>query len=74
MTTKQQFLLEHNKLSPINMQATLPLLTKFKDEKTTLFKSEDWPVDKLRRPFILWLTSSPEWRKGNLKNEERGAS
>mgnify|MGYP001611646305 CR=1 FL=1 len=59
MTNKEQFLIEHNKLSPLGLQATLILLTRFKTEKISLFKNEDWPIDKLRRPFILWLTSLP---------------
>lgn len=56
-TSKEKFLLEHNKLSPPNLQANMLLLSKFRIEKTSLFKKEDWPVDKIRRPFILWLTS-----------------
>ena len=57
MTTKQQFLSEHNRLSPLNLQATVPLLSRFKIEKALLFKTNDWSIDKLRRPFVLWLTS-----------------
>lgn len=57
MTNKEQFLIEHNKLSPLSLQATLILLTRFKEEKRTLFKDDNWSIDKLRRPFILWLTS-----------------
>jgi len=59
MTQKEQFLSEHNKLSPINLQATSELLSRFKNEKQFLFTGDDWPLDKLRRPFILWLTSLP---------------
>ena len=54
---KEQFLEEHNRLSPKNLRATVSLLSRFRIEKTSLFKDDDWPVDKLRRPFILWLTS-----------------
>jgi len=60
---KEEFLEEHNKLSPSNMQATMPLLSHFKIDKCSLFKDDDWNLDKLRRPFITWLTS--------LKSEER---
>ena len=56
-TDKQQFLLEHNKLSPVDLQATMLLLSRFRIEKASLFKDDNWPIDKLRRPFILWLTS-----------------
>ena len=58
MTKKQNFLLEHNKLSPLNLRATLVMLTCFKKDKPALFKDDEWSIDKLRRPFILWLTSS----------------
>jgi hypothetical protein len=54
---KEQFLEEHNRLSPSNLQATIALLSRFRIEKASLFKGDDWPIDKLRRPFILWLTS-----------------
>jgi len=57
MTSKRNFLAEHNKLSPENLQATMSLLTRFRTEKPSLFKGKKWPLDKLRRPFIFWLTS-----------------
>ncbi|MBU4274245.1 hypothetical protein KKE19_00305 [Patescibacteria group bacterium] len=57
MTKKQHFLEEHNKLSPLHLQATLSLLTQFKAEKNSLFKDDNWSIDRLRRPFILWFTS-----------------
>jgi len=63
--SKEQFLEEHNKLSPLNLKATISLLSRFKTEKTSLFKNEDWSMDKLRRPFVLWLTSLA------LKGKER---
>ena len=62
MTTKEEFLDEHNKLAPKNLKATMDTLTRFKEEKPTLFKSDDWSVEKLRRPFIFWLTSMPKVR------------
>jgi hypothetical protein len=62
---KEQFLEEHNKLSPANLKATIPLLSRFRIEKASLFKNKNWSIDKLRRPFILWLTSS---RYGEKKN------
>jgi hypothetical protein len=63
MTTIEQFLSEHNKLSPSGLKATIETLVRFKTEKPALFKSDDWPVDKIRRPFIFWLTSGAN-RKG----------
>jgi len=56
MTKKEQFLQEHNNLSPKNLQANMDLLSRFRIEKASLFKDNDWSLDKLRRPFILWLT------------------
>jgi len=67
MTKKQQFLLEHNKLSPLNLQATISLLSRFRIEKTSLFKDDNWSIDKLRRPFILWLISLTAEEKENIK-------
>jgi len=57
MTKKQQFLEDHNKLSPLNLRATITLLSRFRIEKASLFKNDNWSIEKLRRPFILWLTS-----------------
>jgi len=70
MTKKQQFLLDHNKLSPLNLQATIYLLSRFKIEKASLFKDDDWSLDKLRRPFVLWLTSLTVEEKENIKKKD----
>jgi len=67
--TKEEFLLEHNKLSPLNMQITMPLLSRFRIEKAMLFKDDNWYIDKLRRPFIFWFTSlTPEERERMKKS------
>ncbi len=50
-TTKEEFLLEHNKLSPLNLQATTSSLSRFRIEKISLFKSDDWSIDKLNGYF-----------------------
>jgi len=71
MTKKQEFLLEHNKLSPSNLQATTATLSRFRIEKTRLFKDNNWSIDKLRRPFILWLTSLTIEQKANIKKQEK---
>ena len=70
MTKKQQFLLEHNKLSPSNLQATMSLLSRFRIEKASLFKDDNWSIDKLRRPFILWLTSLTAKEKENINKKK----
>ena len=62
---KEQFLEEHNRLSPENLRATTSLLSRFRIEKASLFKDESWSIEKLRRPFILWLTSVPPGGKGS---------
>jgi hypothetical protein len=64
VSKKQQFLLEHNRLSSLDLQTTMEMLSRFRIEKASLFKDNEWSIDKLRRPFILWLTSfSLEERK-----------
>ncbi len=57
LLNKEQFLEEHNRLSPKNLRATFALLSRFREEKASLFQSDDWTIDKFRRPFIVWLTS-----------------
>ena len=66
---KDEFLKEHNRLSPANLKATIPLLSHFRIDKRLLFKNDDWSIDKLRRPFILWLTSLP--LRENIDKEEK---
>ena len=71
MTKKQQFLLEHNRLASFDMQATASLLSHFKVDKASLFKDNNWSIDKLRRPFIFWLTSlTPEEKEGIIKEKK----
>jgi hypothetical protein len=62
---KEEFLEEHNRLSPKNLRATISLLSRFRIEKASLFKGDYWPIDKLRRPFILWLTSL-DWNRKKI--------
>lgn len=63
--TKKQFLDEHNKLSPGNLQATFALLTRFQQEKKPDLKDDNWSMDKLRPSLIIWLStlSREETRK-----------
>jgi len=67
---KEQFLEEHNKLSPENLKATISLLSRFRTEKASLFKDDKWSLDKLRRPFIMWLTSLANGEKTNIENKK----
>ena len=57
ITTKEEFLIEHNKLSPENFQATMDTLDNFEADKPGFIKGNDWSIAKIRRPFILWLSS-----------------
>ncbi len=68
---KQQFLLEHNKLSPTSLQATIGLLSVFRIKKASLFKDDTWPIDKLRRPFVMWLTSLTSKEREDLGMEDK---
>ncbi len=68
--TKEEFLSEHNKLSPLSLQATIALLSRFRIEKASIFKNDNWSIDKLRRPFILWLTSLTSKEKEDIKKEK----
>ncbi|KKU86294.1 MAG: hypothetical protein UY15_C0012G0014 [Parcubacteria group bacterium GW2011_GWA2_47_9] len=53
------------------MQATTSLLSRFRIEKTALFKDEEWSIEKLRRPFILWLTSLTVEEKKGIESESQ---
>jgi hypothetical protein len=71
MSKKQQFLSEHNKLSPVNLQATTSLLSRFRIERASLFKEKNWSIEKMRRPFILWLTSLTLKEKEDINKKEK---
>lgn len=71
LISKEQFLEEHNKLSPSNMQATLALLDRFKEEKKPLLKDDCWCLDKHRIPFMSWLSALPKKDKKSDKNSNK---
>lgn len=68
---KEEFLEEHNRLSPANLKATISLLSRFRIEKASIFKDDNWSIDKLRRPFILWFTSLTSKEKENIKKTQK---
>ncbi len=70
MINKEQFLIEHNRLSPSNLQVTLFLLNRFKEEKRPLLKDNAWVVDKIRIPLISWLLSLTPAKKKDHKKEK----
>ena len=68
--SKEQFLLEHNKLSPVHLQVTLAQLTLFQLAKKPLLKDSQWS-HRLRMPLILWLDTLPkEKKKAARKSKE----
>jgi hypothetical protein len=68
MMSKQGFLLEHNRLAPVNLQVSTVMLSRFRVEKPSLFKGNDWPIEKLRRPLLLWLTSLSEGERESMNS------
>ena len=66
---KEEFLEEHNRLSPANLRATVSLLSRFRIEKASIFKDNNWSIDKLRRPFILWFTSLTSKEKEDINEK-----
>ena len=64
---KKQFLIEHNKLSPENLQVTFEMLTDFQEAKRPLLNDADWS-NKLRMPLITWLIALPQLSQKKKKN------
>ena len=67
---KEQFLIEHNRLSPENLQATFTMLTQFQEQKKPLLKDRHWSF-KLRIPFIIWLESLPPEKKKYIRKSKK---
>ena len=59
---KEQFLREHNRLSPIHLQTTFANLTLFQIAKKPFLEDNQWSF-KLRIPLIIWLGSLPKEKK-----------
>ena len=68
---KEQFLIEHNKLSPDSLKVNLDLLNRFKEAKRPELKDAEWS-NKLRIPLITWLLTLPLVKKNRnaKKNKE----
>jgi hypothetical protein len=69
MTSKEQFLFDHNKLSSPDLQATMQLLSNFEIQKPIICKNGKWSMEKVRRPFIMWLTSLKTEEIKNINKE-----
>jgi hypothetical protein len=70
--TLEEFLAEHNRLSPQNLQATKETLLRFQSEKSTLFREGEWSMEKIRRPFVAWLCAASLARKGARRSQNSG--
>lgn len=68
MTTKEQFIIRHNSLSSLGMRATIGMLECFEIEKPALFKGGDCSIEKVRRPFVFWLSSLSDEQKEKMSN------
>lgn len=68
---KKQFLDEHNKLAPVNLQATFAMLTRFEQEKGPSIKNDDWSMNKLRPSFIIWLLTLAH-KEDIIKDDQSG--
>ena len=70
--SKEQFLIEHNKLSPSNLQTTFASLTLFQLATKRMLKDNEWS-HKLRIPLILWLNTLPKEKKKHLRKSTKQA-
>lgn len=71
LISKEKFLEEHNKLSPLHLQATLALVNRFKEEKKPLLKDNEWCLEKIRMPFIAWLATLPESERKSVNKKNK---
>ena len=68
--SKEQFLIEHNRLSPLNLQTTFAGLTLFQLAKKPLLADINWSL-KLRIPLIIWLTSLPLVKEKHIRKSTK---
>ncbi len=66
MITKEEFLERHNDLASLEMRATMKMLDFFETKKPALFKDGNYSIEKIRRPFIFWITSLNETEKKRI--------
>lgn len=71
LISKEQFLEEHNKLSPANLCSTITILNRFREEKMPLLKDDNWCLDKHRIPFISWLSNHSAVDKNETQSRSR---
>jgi len=46
------------------------LLSRFKTEKESIFSDDKWLIDKIRRPFVLWLTSLTDEERAEIEKKK----
>ena len=68
--SKEQFLIEHNRLSPINLQTTFAGLTLFQVAKKPLLADTNWSL-KLRIPLIIWLGTLPSVKEKYVRKSTK---
>jgi len=68
--SKEQFLIEHNKLSPGNLQVTFELLTRFQEEQRPLLQDANWSF-KIRMSLISWLLALPQEKKKYITKSKK---
>ncbi len=68
--SKEQFLEEHNRLSPLNLRVTSALLTRFQKKERPLLKDADWSF-KLRIPLISWLLLLPQEKEKYIRKSKK---
>ena len=71
LISREQFLEEHNKLSPLNLKCTFAMLDRFKEEKLPLLKDGAWCLEKHRIPFISWLSRLPAIETKSKKGDSK---
>lgn len=71
MTTKEEFIQQHNALSSPNLQINMAILDYFKSLKPGLFKDGNYSIEKIRRPFIFWLTSLSDEQKNEINKTSK---
>lgn len=68
----EEFMAEHNRLSPVNLQVTKEVLLRFQGEKSSLFRDGAWSIEKMRRPFIEWLCAASPNKKTKARSKGNG--
>jgi|GEM_PF-4254353 len=66
----EDFLALHNRLSPSDFQATMEMVFLFRKENATLFASDEWSAEEMRRPFLAWMRD--HFKKSKASRAKKG--